>query len=425
MAENRHRAPTNPQQSSGPRAQHPALSQTLEVLLPDRRQTLFLRACVWPSAEGAYAWREWRQLVGDAKAAIGNHGRGVGRLLPLLYESLRRSGAEVDPALLPYLRAARLHEEMRAQACRRICSEVLGTLAADRIPFLVVQGAALAETVYPSPASRHVHDIDVLVREQDLPRAVALLRGAKVARREGTESHPAHVRLVHASGLAIQFHSRLFRVRLFDMPWSDLFSRARARQISRVEARVLSPADALVQVCGQAACCAGRESLQWICDAWYLVAAHPELDWRVFVDGAAQARLALPAFVQLRYLATEMKLPIPPAVIEQLGRTAAAADNPALEAALIGARAGSRATLANLLRNSEGWRERARVLKLLLLPSATTVRELEQPGNPWWLPLCYIHRPARYLARGAREWWRRRLPAMNGPATSDLLEVGK
>ena len=49
------------------------------------------------------------------------------------------------------------------------------TLSDARIPYLVLKGPILANTVYPDPATRTMLDLDLLVREGDLERAIAAL----------------------------------------------------------------------------------------------------------------------------------------------------------------------------------------------------------------------------------------------------------
>ncbi|APR85421.1 Hypothetical protein A7982_10770 [Minicystis rosea] len=70
--------------------------------------------------------------------------------------------------------------EARAAAMLRahVLANVGSILAAAGIEALLVKGAALALTVYPDPAVRGMHDVDLLVRRADHDRAVAaLVRG--------------------------------------------------------------------------------------------------------------------------------------------------------------------------------------------------------------------------------------------------------
>src|SRR5262249_28868740 len=149
---------------------------------------------------------------------------------------------------------------------------------------------------------------------------------------------------------------------------SDLRARSQMRVIAGVAARVLSPADQLLHVCGHAASCASRDSLRWVCDARLLIEQHPDLDWGVLSDCARRGQLALPLFIILRYLAEELRTSVPPALLERLSGVASRAGTVEREVALQGARAGTRGRLKTLLGMSAGWRSRVFVLKWIVLP---------------------------------------------------------
>ncbi len=375
----------------------PALSDTLSVILPTPDETWLLRACLHTGDAAVRAWEVWQERVGDPKAALREDRSGVKRLLPLLFRSLQHSGAAVDRGLLPYLRSAYLSEELRSAAYRRICRSVLSALAAESIPVILLKGAGLAETVYGDPALRHSHDIDLLLREDDVGRATVLLlpHGFSL---QVEDQRPTfrHARLVHENGLPLELHTRLFRLPLFRAPPHEVWARSQAQVVADVPGRILSPADNLLHVGGQAACSGSRQSLQWVCDAWHLIAKHGDLDWEVLLDGACRCRLALPLSVLFDYLAGQLDTPMPATFLDRLRKAAAQADMVAREAALFGARA-SGATLRAMLQSSRSWRARALVAKWMLLPSASCVRAVEPLRHAWLLPFYYAYRPLRYV----------------------------
>lgn len=89
-----------------------------------------------------------------------------------------------DPQALPVPPSAEAHAAamLRAHVLRALSR----ASAAAAVPVLLIKGAALALTVYPTPASRAMADIDVLVRPGDRD---ALLRALE--REGGTVHHPA------------------------------------------------------------------------------------------------------------------------------------------------------------------------------------------------------------------------------------------
>jgi hypothetical protein len=381
----------------------------LSILLPPPADTDLVRACLWSGAAARAAWARWQRAVGDARRAFKNESRDLRLLLPLLDDAVQRNGIAVDSSLRSALGAAGLTETVRSAAYHRVCALVFDALAAASIPFLVLKGCALADTVYPKPALRHSHDIDLLVSSLDLGGAAEALGRAGFAPAQGRRRLDAEpVRLIHASGLPIELHCRLFRLTYYAPLLTDVWARARQCDVAGRTGATLSVAEHVVHVCGQASCCRSRDSLKWVCDTWYLVAQHPDLDWEVVQHTAHASRLALPLAVLLKYLAVQLEVPVPAAVLDALSAAAATADRVSREIAWCGVRASRRGTFRNLFRATPRWSERAALLKWMLLPSPTSLRYGEPLRHPRVWPAYYAVRPLRYIAR---RLWRRGYPA--------------
>jgi hypothetical protein len=378
----------------------PLLSDTLSLLLPTEEQTWLLRACLHSGQAERQAWQAWLQRVGDPKQLLARRQQRIEWLLPLLYTALQRNGAEVDRAFLPYLRTAYFHEELRGQACRQICQTALTALTEDGIPALVLDGALLADTVYGDWALRHVHQLDILARAEDLARAVSALREAGFtpladAGRAVTQS----ISLVHTTGFPADLQTGLFRIPYYAAPVAEMWARGLAREVAGVAVPTLAAAEMLLYVCGRALCSSRRDTLQWACDAWFIVKECSELDWDAFLRGVLSSRLALPLSVMLTYLSHALGVGLPAGVLHQLNAAAAQTSIVGHEAALSGARLGSRGTLRNLLSSAGSCQARAAVLKWMLLPSPSCLRWTYGIRSPWLLLPYYAYRPLGYFAR--------------------------
>ena len=378
----------------------PALSGALSVILPTAEQTDLLRACLHTGASGRQAWERWQERMGGLKKGLEEGSQGIKGLLPLLSIALRRDGVVDDPTLLTYVRTAYLREELRSQIYRRLFRNVLAALATDRIPVLVLKGAALADTVYEKPALRHCHDIDLLVGEDDMCHAVSRLTSLgwtlpKTGRGSGIED----LRLEHESGLPLELHRRLFRLPYYRAPLADIWARSQMQSIAGISTRILSPADSLLYVCGHASYCRSRESLRWVCDSWFLINRCPDLDWDVLVDCTLRSHLALPLSVMLAYLAEVLRAPIPASVLDRLYAAASQTDTVEREIALLGARVGARGNFQNIVRMARGWRARMQVVQWILFPAPSYLHWAYHLRSSWWLPVYYMYRPLRYIAR--------------------------
>jgi hypothetical protein len=347
------------------------LAEALSVLLPRPDQTWLLRACLLSAEPGRDAWRQWQRHHRDVKAALSDDASGAKQILPLLYASLKRNGADLDPSLRPYLTTSYAREEMRNEAYRSIGHAALQALAAHGVNAIVVKGAALAESVYDHPAQRHSHDIDLLVAPDDLQRAIRALESVRFTRGTASADHGAlDVRLDHPSGLPVELHATLFAIPFYEPRLADVWQHSRPAMVAGVGTRTLSPEMSLVHVCGHASYAWSRQSLRWVCDAWFIIEREGDLDWYRVLEIARRMRLTLPLVVMLRYLHDTFGARVPGVFLRRLGEQFDRAPAVERDVALFAARSGTREPLLSILRRMPGgWRTQASAVRWLLFPS--------------------------------------------------------
>jgi hypothetical protein len=317
---------------------------------------------------------------------------------------------------MTHLRTAYLRDELRSKAYRAVCSEAIGVLGGAGVRAVVLRGFALAETVYPEPVLRHCHDLDLWVTEHDLPCAGDALAASGYARVRPGGTAARSLVLRHRSGVDVQLHTALCRLGYYEPPLDEMRERTRPCEVAGTPAWELSPADALLHVCGHAAESGSRENLCWAADAWFLITRSADLDWGLVADCALRGRLALPVALMLSYLAGELEAPVPPAVLERLNVAAAQADTVAREVALLGAHCGTRGSLRSLVCAASGWGDKAFVLRWALFPSPGYVRSAHGVRGFRAMAGWYAGRLARGLRRclsrrgGMRGNRRRRQP---------------
>lgn len=352
------------------------LAGTLSFLLPGPAETALLHVCLSPERARS-AWSEWTRLGGDLDR--------YRSLLPQVDEGARRGGLELDEPLPALLSGARLHESLRLNAIREIAIEVLDRLAGNGFDPVVVQDLALAETVYPDPALRHCHALELLLPSDEVVGARAAL-GAAQARPGGFPVRIAASPLAHVVPLARA---------------SAVLARAIDAQIAGRRARVPAPEDTLLLVLCRAAVGAERRTLLWACDAVRGLAALPEIDWDVVAELAGDWDLGIPVAAMLGWLASELGAPVPSAAIERIARTPPRGHGRgrAVEAALECVRADGRAGPGSLLARSSGWRERAHVLRWTTFPSTDRMRRTFPAAPRSALPALYVARPFLFAAR--------------------------
>jgi Uncharacterised nucleotidyltransferase len=371
----------------------PASLDALSVFLPTAEETLLLRACL-SSDEPSQTWARWQRYRTDPNGFLGDC-PSARKLRPLVYEAVRRYGLELDKESRTYLRSARLKEELRGNILRRVCGEVLQLFQKEDVPAIMLKGIALAETVYDNPALRHCHDIDLLLREQDLERAANLLRSLRFRDQE-SDSASDDYKLEHQSGVLLELHGCLFE-NGFKGSLEDTWARTEPRMLMAIPARILSPADNLSHVCVHGFYSPRRESLRWVSDAWFIIQRRRDLNWDLLLEYGDRTHLALPLAVTLGYLAEDLNAPVPSKILASLFTKATKSTTIERELALFRARTTSQETPVEFLRRTRNWRGKALLIRWMLFPSATYLSIAEGIRRSWLLPLHYLARPLRYL----------------------------
>jgi hypothetical protein len=316
---------------------------------------------------------------------------GRKRLAPLLLVALRESELEAAPPLLTVLRTAYLREELRARMYRQILGEVLAALRDHGVEFLVLKGAALAETVYRHPVLRHAHDVDLLVAARGAPEGARALMDAGLAWGSALDGGLGE-EVRHPSGLPVRLLRRLYRLSYYSSDLAALRARAVTARIASVEVRVPGRADHLVHAIGHASYCPSRSTLLWATDAWMLLGAPGGVDWDAFLERVEASRLELPVHIMLGYLGRELGAAVPERILDELGTLAARAGRIRRDVALFGARQ-ARAGPPQLSGAPAGeWRQRLDVLRWQIWPSRDYMRWAYGPAAPARLALLYLTR---------------------------------
>lgn len=360
-----------------------------------RLDTLFLGTCLLDGEDARASWTAWRAAIGQAPGGL-DRARLLEKIYaPLLLRSATRHGLELDRDEVARLKARRLVESRRRERFLTILAEVLSILRAAHLDFLLVKGAALAESVYPDPVLRHAHDIDVLLPDADLVRARDALVGAGCRLSEVTSSS-GHQALVHASRVPVMLHSLAFDRSDWQVPFDVFDAGAREVHVGGVAVRVPAPHHALLHVSVQGLA-AGRSpaALRWVCDAWHLAPVLASADWDRLVRIAVDHRLAAPLALALTYLADALNVALPRSTLPAL------TDHARLHSLttardLVPRLQDAPRDLAQLLATDVGWPARFRIGWCLAMPSRSYMshRPGAGPSPPGW---AYVARAGRWL----------------------------
>jgi hypothetical protein len=232
------------------------------------------------------------------------------RIAPLAHVALR----EVRPDLAALLREDRDQALVHHVRVTTSLAAIDSTLSG--IPWAVVKGPVLSESLHPVPGLRSYGDLDVLVGPADLREVGERLLGVGwqvLATREDLLNGEVtgELELGRAGSTLVDLHWSLVISgtlrRRFPIPTADLLARSTPVTIGSVEARTLDATDTLVHLCHHAAF-SGAVRLVHLLDVDQ-AAARIE-DWDAVVDRArswgAAAQVGLVLARARRVLGTPM-----------------------------------------------------------------------------------------------------------------------
>jgi len=335
------------------------------------------------------------------------------RVGPLLYSRIRRDGVEgrVPKAVLERLAAEYRSTARRNQMVLQLLGDVLDRLNGDDIPSVVLKGPALAGPVYGDLGLRPMCDLDLLLRAEDVDRALATLGRAGYVEGGEPELRPGFHRefWVHRRVLSpgprpwpVELHWHLtfplFVNRHVD--YCGVWGRVEPTTLAQRPALVLGPEDWVLLQAAHPVYTHHLVRLLDLCDMDRLVRyLGDRLDWEAVLSIGAQYRW-LPALATvLSQTVALFETPVPDGVIER----AAAFRLPGLDRWQMRwwlAPGGSELRERVLkLAFQPGVASRLRFVWANLVPSRAYVLAL-YPGQPARrLPYLYLHRLWRGLVR--------------------------
>ncbi len=255
---------------------------------------------------------------------------------PLFYHRCKRHQVG---ALLPPQVNARLHRHYYQTAVRNMLlwkelGEILDSWHQQGIAAIVLKGAALIGTVYQNKALRPMSDVDLLVPEAAVGRAVDLLlaRGYQPQSQIGTEVAD-HFALLHhlppffhaELQIYIEVHTTIAPPnRFYSINIADLWAAAEPLSVAGKAALTLAAEDLLLYTCMHATYRHLFDlGVRFLCDIDAIVRHHSTaLDWDRLVARARAWQWHKGAFLGLYLAQRLLATPIPAAALQALHPTA-------------------------------------------------------------------------------------------------------
>jgi hypothetical protein len=291
----------------------------LPGLWPTREQLLVLKAALMPAEPARAAFQEWVGLIDLAK----EFDQDTFRLLPLMYENLRRHG--IEHPLMSRLKGIYRLTWYKNNKLFSDVAPVIEALHRAEIPIMLLKGVMLVLHYYRNIALRPMADIDILI-----PTAMAM-RGIEAMVPLPYERHtPPTVDLLRYRH-AMQYCSA--DKGEFDLHWhvhlerreadaDDVYwNHARAIEFQGVACLAPDPTRMLFHTAIHGLRWNPEPPVRWIADAVTILrVAGDEIDWDAIVEQARLFRLGHRLLIALSYLKRHFAAPISDSALAQLER---------------------------------------------------------------------------------------------------------
>jgi hypothetical protein len=285
----------------------------------------------------------------------------------------------------------------------------LSFLEAHGICVIPFRGPTLAAWLYGDLALRQFKDLDVLVRQRDVPRAKELLRSlgyhpkislSGAGERAFLRFRTADVLVHEGNGNMVDLQWQVIdRFHLSFAP-DELWDRLERRQLAGRQVPALAPADLLMILCvhGDAHI---WERLGWLCDIAVFLEAYPTLDWEKVALAATRQGWERRLFLALRLANDLLGAPLPEALCRRVGADPLVARLAGRVRHWLLGEAGNEPSFLEILtyylNGRERFRDKARLFTTIFSPNAAEFERWPSSGGMY--VMLYLLRPFFLLGR--------------------------
>lgn len=335
---------------------------------------------------------EWPEVI---EFAVGRY------VAPALYSSLK--GSRVLPGDVEqdlhslYLDTAR-RNLLQANEIRNLAAE----FSQAGIDWLLLKGLALAVPVYGDVGARPARDIDLLLRERDLPQAIPMLEALGYQRYDTPEHELTDLEFENeiilyrpVDGMNVDLHWSLidspFYQRRLDMQW--FWKNSQEFSLAGTKIRSLAPEANLLYLCAHLVLHHRGDELLWSNDiAELLFRCQRELDWDMVLEKAAEFSLVLPIRQVSERLAADWQAPVPAQVLQALAAAPVTDDERRVFESQSGERLPAGKHFWSDFQDIEGWGRKLRYSLQMLFPSPQYMRRRYKIRRTWTLIFYYPYR---------------------------------
>ena len=284
---------------------------------PTHEQTLLLRAACCRDARAREAFAAWRQCV-DVEQEFDWQ---MVRLLPAVYANLLALG-EADP-LMARLKGVYRRSWVETNRSLQRAESVVDALTAEGIPVMMLKGAAMLLTYYPSHAQRPLGDLDLAVPMRDAPQAIATLRALGWQPTAG-ESEDRYrwfhaMQFYHPLGGELDLHWHIMVETTAGDGDALLWEACESTRFADYTVKTLAPTELLFHTVLHGIRWNVASPIRWVIDAHRIVEQRAaDIDWARLVSLSRRLGVSHRIALGLAYLVNSHDVAIPRAVLDAL-----------------------------------------------------------------------------------------------------------
>ncbi len=289
-----------------------------ELPFPTAAQLDLVKAAVLPAGAAAAAWRRWKARGIPLEAV--DHASG--RLFSHLWTKRVEAGIGVEdlPLLKGIYRQTMANNAVTLDGAFEITQPIIDA----GIPVLFIKGSAIiAIAGSRGLGMRRIVDADVLVREDEAERAIAIVKAAGHRGKWADHGLQPSFGISHAqsftasNGSELDLHCWAFKTSGDD---GSMFDTARTSSLLGRSVVIPSTTEALVMAVAQVfSGPAPQAPLRWIADALVLFDLEADMiEWDVLLERSRRPGLTLGLSAGLEFLSREFGAPVPDEVLSEL-----------------------------------------------------------------------------------------------------------
>jgi len=258
-------------------------------------------------------------------------------LIPLIYKSLNKYCAELVPKeKMELLSSYYLSSSRRNLLLVGVLFDVIDLLLRHGIESIPYKGPSLAANVYGDISYRKFCDLDIVVRQEDVPNArdalVAagykwkLIQGQKPNNDKDNLRKWHEYNFVHPQGYTtIDLHWRITPQRFpLGLNMNNLWPHVTKKQLLNRKVNQFSTEDLLILLCIHGAKDLWWVRVGWICDVAELIKSNSSINWGVVTDRAKSIGAIRMLYVGLGLAEELFDTPLPPDIQREINEDKAA-----------------------------------------------------------------------------------------------------